>query len=270
MYRYLALLLLLCFASYWGYAQLSRKPQHVSVMERVNDTGVIRCGYWIFEPYLVKNPNTGKMSGISVEYFEKTASRMGKKVEWTEELGFDHIAPAITYGRVDAFCVPCSPTHDFKKLFDFVGSFGHIPYYVYTSAKKNFAPEDLPHARFAAVDGYISAFETRNRFPEARILSLPQITPMSDLYNQIKYGKVDAIVSEHVSAGTYMRENPYILKRLSLNPLFSKEMFFVTKKEEPAWRAFLDEMTDTQTPENKAIFQDLVKKYQLAPDALIP
>lgn len=268
--RFLFILCVVMTSSILYWSLLKPSAVALSVYEKVQASGTIRCGYWVFEPYLIKDPNTGKMTGIAVDYLEKTAARQGKKIEWSEELGFDQIAPALRYGRVDAFCVPCSPAPAFEEQFDFVGSFGHIPYYVYVSFDKQFSDEDLKTAHFAVVDGFIPAIETGNHFPQAKISSLPQMTAMSDLYGQIKYRKVDAVLNEHVSAGTYMRENPNVLRRIGGPSLFIKDMYFVTKKEESAWRAFLDKMTDTTLPENRAIFIDLLAKYKLSKDALIP
>ena len=42
-----------------------------STYERVIRTGEIRCAYAVYEPPLIKDPNTGKLSGIFYDVMEE-------------------------------------------------------------------------------------------------------------------------------------------------------------------------------------------------------
>lgn len=263
----IAILFLLTIPSFLDHEITSTKP---SALNRIQETGIIRCGYWIYEPFISKDPNTGEMSGITVDYLEATAARMGKVVIWEKEVGFDQIRPALDYGKFDVFCVPCSPNDNFLKQFDFVGSFGKLPYYLYTAKGKNITKEEMKTARFSVIDGYITSEKTKELFPEATISSLPQISAVADVYNHLKYNKADVILNEHVSALSYMRNNPNSIRRYEDNPLFEMTMYFPISKGDKELGSFMHKMTDTTLPGNKEIFMHLLKKYNLNTSALSP
>ncbi|NCC03959.1 MAG: transporter substrate-binding domain-containing protein [Proteobacteria bacterium] len=245
-------------------------PSTPSTLDQVEKSGVIRCGYWVYEPFISKDPNTGELSGLTVDYLEQTAARKGKKIEWVAEVPFDQIKPAIDYGRIDSFCVPCSPNEDFKKAFDFAGSFGKMPYYLYVPQNSTLTREQLQTARFAFVDGYLAGPKTSELFPKAKYVSLPQMTSPADLYNQLRYGKADAILNEHVSAMDYMKANPNVIRRFDDSPVFTVSMSFPVKKGDQRWFDYVQTMTDTARPENKALFLNLLDRYGLGQDTLAP
>jgi ABC-type amino acid transport substrate-binding protein len=245
-------------------------PVTTSTLDRVEKSGVIRCGYWIYEPFISKDPNTGKISGLTVDYLEQTAARKGKKIDWVAEVPFDQIKPAIDYGRIDSFCVPCSPNEDFKKAFDFAGSFGKMPYYLYVPQNSTLTHEQMQTAHFAFVDGYLAGPKTIEFFPKAKHMSLPQMTSPADLYNQLRYGKADVVLNEHVSAMDYMKANPNIIRRYNDTPIFTVSMSFPVKKGDQRWFDYVQAMTDTNILENQAIFLKLLGQYGLGQDTLAP
>lgn len=240
----------------------------LSALDRVQESRSIRCGYWVFEPFVRKNPSSGAISGIAVDYLERTAARKGLKVIWAKEFPLDQIVPALEHGHMDMFCLPCSPTGDWAQRLDFAGSFGKMPFYLYVSAKGTQTQADLKTARFATIDGYIQSGETRARYPEAAISSLPNGASVAELYDQIKYGKADAILNDHLSALNYMRNNVGVMRRLDDAPLFTKTMYFPVQKGDSRWMAFVNAMTDTALPENAALFDALIQQYGLTGNAL--
>jgi ABC-type amino acid transport substrate-binding protein len=262
--------LLAAFLSIYLPYSANAQSTESSVLDRIKSSGIIRCSYAAWEPYVVKDPNTGKISGIAVDYLEQTAATKGLKIKWTEEIGFDQIVPHLNSGRSDMFCLPCSPFKDFKKVLDFAGSFGKLPYYVYVPAKSKLTEEQLKTAKFSAIDGYIPMVETPITFPNAKVVSLPQNTSMAELYDQLKYGKTDALINEHISALNYMRNNPGIIRRFSDTPVIIKDMSFPVKKDDLTWFNFINDMTDTsKNEENRNRFETLIKTFQLYDNALL-
>lgn len=75
-----------------------------SAYDRVMKTGVLRCGYAVWDPGVMKDPNTGKMTGLFVDLVEEMARMSRIKVEWTAEVDWGQIPEALRSGKVDAFC----------------------------------------------------------------------------------------------------------------------------------------------------------------------
>ena len=72
-----------------------------SVYERVMKSGTIHCGYAMFPPYCMKDPNTGKLSGIFVDILNEAGKNLGLKIEWTEEVGWASIIQGLEANRYD-------------------------------------------------------------------------------------------------------------------------------------------------------------------------
>ena len=75
-----------------------------SAYERVIKTQTLRCGYIPFVPNMVKDPNTGVLSGLDVELTEALARKMGVKIVWAEEVGWGTVVAGLKAGRFDALC----------------------------------------------------------------------------------------------------------------------------------------------------------------------
>src|SRR4051812_48435106 len=72
--------------------------------ERILRTGTLRCGYGIWPPVmLMKDANTGKISGVLVDITKEMAKALNLKVEWIEETGWAEWAEALKAHRFDVF-----------------------------------------------------------------------------------------------------------------------------------------------------------------------
>lgn len=83
---------------------------HETAFERVMRTNTIRCGYYVYPPVTYRDPNTGELSGFSVDMMNLVAAQSGLKVEWTEEIGFGTWPEALKTGRIDVSCTPNWPS----------------------------------------------------------------------------------------------------------------------------------------------------------------
>ncbi len=87
-------------------ASSANAKDNETTYERVTRTKILRCGYLPYEPYILKDPNTGQLSGVTVDYLNSVASRDGFKIDWSEEVNIDQIAAALSAKKIDAFCLP--------------------------------------------------------------------------------------------------------------------------------------------------------------------
>lgn len=77
--------------------------------DRIVDKGVLRCGYYVWPPFLSKDPNTGKLSGISYNIVETMGDILGLKIEWVAEVGGSDYIEGLQSNRFDAMCVSTWP-----------------------------------------------------------------------------------------------------------------------------------------------------------------
>lgn len=87
---------------------LTALPAHAAdketAFERILRTGTIRCGYIIYPPQLMRDVNSGKISGFAADIIEHIASELSLKVEWAEETGTASMIDGLKSGRFDAVC----------------------------------------------------------------------------------------------------------------------------------------------------------------------
>ncbi|MGE4350852.1 MAG: substrate-binding periplasmic protein, partial [Bdellovibrionales bacterium] len=236
---------------------------------RVVETKTIRCGYLPFEPFVIKDPTTGKLSGVTVDYLNEAAVKEGYHVEWSSEVTFDQVVPALNSGKIDMLCVPATPDTDFVRVVSFVGDLGGLSYYVYVKGDSALTAQDLPAATFALHDGFALSQITRQAFPKATFASLPQQASMAEFFDQLRYGKVQALVNEPIAASNYLRANPGSIRRFSDTPIVSMRMFFVGPKDDTAMDDFIQRYLSVEDPQRLAIMKKALAKYHVPDGALL-
>lgn len=237
--------------------------------ERIMRTKEIRCGYWSYEPFISVDAASGKVGGIVYDYLNEVAGRSGFEIDWAGEVNFDQIVSSLESGRYDAFCLPATPGPEFEKVLDFPARMGALPYYLYVRAGSDPDEDQLKSAKFVTADGYALSEITLNSFPDAKILSLPQNSSAAEMYDQLRYGKADAHVNEHISASNYMKNNPGVIERFSDIPLIAMRMFLVSRKGDKEIYALLDGMFDTYIPENLSLMREILARHELPEGILL-
>lgn len=251
--RFLLALLLLVL-TFPAYAE--------TAIERINRTKTLRCGYIPYEPFLIRDANSGALSGVVIDYVNQAAKEKGLDVDWSE-VPIDQAIPALASKRIDAYCVPCTPSTDWDAKLEFPAPFGALPYFVYGPAASNLTADDMEEAHFAIVDGFALTDITKEIFPKASYASLPQTASTAEMYDQLRFGKVDAHVNEHISAANYMKNNPDTIKRLSDKPVIVMQMFLLSEKGDTPMASFMKDTFDTGNAANDARLKTLLDTYDI-------
>lgn len=83
------ILMLVCF-----FVSGGALADEKSAYERILESGEIRCGYVVWPPMFIKDPNTGEFSGIFHDYMKTAGKSLGFKINWVEE-----VTPAGPYEK---------------------------------------------------------------------------------------------------------------------------------------------------------------------------
>src|SRR5258708_1183452 len=75
-----------------------------TVFERIMRTGTIRCGYILAPAWVMKDPNTGTMSGSIVDYVNALGDALKFKVVWQEEMNLGTYMQDLQNRRYDLEC----------------------------------------------------------------------------------------------------------------------------------------------------------------------
>lgn len=184
-----------------------------SLYDRVMSSGVIKCGYVVYFPGCNKDPNTGKLSGIGIDTLEQVAKNLGLKVEFTEEVGWGTMLEGLQTNRYDMIATPIWTNSNRARLVDFSDPLYYSPIKVWVKAgDKRFTEANLSslnNAKFviATVDGETAEVIASEDFPQAKRLSLPQLSGVEQVLLNVSTGKADASFEEPAVAEAFLEHN---------------------------------------------------------------
>lgn len=195
----------------------SGSSEHETAMQRVLRTGTLRCGYASWEPMVIIDPNTRTVSGIAHDVIEEAAKKIGVKVEWTEESGWGEFAQALNGKRFDAYCVGLFPTVPRERVVDFTIpiTYSKMTFWTQESQNKFDNHIDLlnqPSTRFVFVEGAVSSSLIQKNFPKATYVSLPEMTPITNIFQELVANKVDIAMIDNATANGFMKKYPGQIK----------------------------------------------------------
>ncbi len=220
----LALLVsLLALFMVWTHPADYAAPKHKeTAFERVMRTNTLRCGYIVYPPGLIKDLNTGKMSGISYDIMTRLGRDLGFKIVWTEEVGTVSMIEGLETGRYDLVCtsVWAESGRGKRALFTTPLYFTEINAYARSGDsrfKDRLASLNDPKNKIATIDGGLAAVIARQDFPKAQTYSLPELTDFSDLFLGVTSRKADVTFSEPAQIVAFDTTHPQALQNLSPN-----------------------------------------------------
>ena len=192
-----------------------------SVYERVMRTGELNCIYVVWPPFIIKDPNTGTLGGLSYDYTEALGKALNSKINWKQEGDIATYVEAVRTKRVDAECAAGFPTPERAKFVDFTEPYAFVPEYVYVRAgdtrfAKDPALLNKKETVFAGIEGDTSYQNAARAFPGATVNALAAMTPYSDLIMTLVTGKADAIATDVVTALDYNKNNKDKIEKVEM------------------------------------------------------
>ena len=238
-----------------------------SVYERIIRTGEIRCGWGSWDPIILKDPNTGQMSGIFYEYMNELGTQLNLKIIWSEEIGWGDFGAALQNNRIDAMCSGIWPIATRARSMDFTIPIYYSAMYAYVRADDTRFDQDLlsvannQNITFSGQDGIIAYKLALQLFPKAQKIVLPQISPQTEILTMVAQRKTDITISDRISASLYMEKNPEKLKQVITDkPLGVFGNTIAIKTGENELRRMLDNATKDLI--NRGIINQIVSKYE--------
>lgn len=212
-------LLFLCLACFPAIA-----AEKETVFDRVMKSGVLRCGYWVAPPIIMKDPNTGKLSGAYVEYIESMAKNLDLKIDWAGEINLSTYLQDINQGKFDAECGTGWPNALRGKFVEYTRPIGYLPMYAYakagnTSFDKNLNNINNADVRYSGHDGGTNSLVHDKFFPESQLVSIIGDAPATEPLDMIKFGKADVTTVTSFEGNEYIKQNPDSIRRVLSEPI---------------------------------------------------
>jgi ABC-type amino acid transport substrate-binding protein len=247
---------------------------HETAYDRVMRTGILRCGYTPYSVGLIKDPNTGKMSGIYYDTVTRLAENLNLKVDWVEEVGWSGQIEGLNTKRYDLICSPVSLNSGRARSADFSIPLYYSPVHIWskkgnTALTGNIKDLDKPDLRISTLDGEQTSVFAKQFFPHAQQVSLPQSAPFSDLLLQVTTGKADIVFAEPLSVYEFMKNNPDSLQQVTSldQPLLVVPNILLLPRGEYEFKEMID--NGLREMFNSHIIDTIIDKYEAYPNSYI-
>jgi ABC-type amino acid transport substrate-binding protein len=73
----------------------STQHSRETAYDRVMRTGVLRCAYGLWDPCVMRDPNTGKFSGIIYDFMQDLGKSINVKCDYVTEVPWDSIGVSL-------------------------------------------------------------------------------------------------------------------------------------------------------------------------------
>lgn len=270
MSRTVSLLSLLILLIFTAFPNSLYAKSGLSTFDRVMNSGVLRCGYYVFPPATYRDPNTKELSGLSVDLMNEIGKRSGLKIEWAEETNFSNWIPSIQAGRFDVACTPNWPDIAQSRAVVFSNSMfyaGLSP--MVREDDSRFQGHDLSvfndeNITFVSPDGDATANIIAASFPKAKIRYLSADGDISSFAMEVITKKADAFVSDQNGFHEFNKNNPQKLKLFAPEkPLKLQAFSLAVEAHDIELKNFLDNaIADLQ---NDGTMDRLLKKWEAEP-----
>ena len=249
--------------------QAAPKKDKETTYDRVMRTGKIRCGYVVYPPALVMDPNTRVLSGIYPDILEKVSALLNLDIEWTEEVSWATLSEGLLTGRYDLFCSAAWPNGPRSRVVAFSHPlyFSGIDVYLRSDEDRFQSHDDLNRKdlRFSVIDGSTIYFMTKEFFPKASLHSLPEMSSHAEMILDVGLKKADAVLAERSAAYDFMRHNPDMIKPFEATvPLVANANSFVFDRDQYAFASMINGAVDIL--QNQGVINKILKKYEPADD----
>jgi len=235
-----------------------------SAYDRVMATNTINCAYYVWPPFISKDPNTKELSGLSFDLMTDLADSLSLKLNWSTEVNFDAMFEGYSNGRYDMLCAPLLSTPARARASDFTETFAFLPYYLYARADDKrfdnaYAKANSPDLIYASIDGDMNAILGNEEFPKAKKYSIGQNASQSDPMMAIATGKADIATLEPVAAGNFMKANPGKIRQVSGPPVRTSSVAYSIPIGEERLKAMLNIALRTMIESGK--LEKILHKY---------
>ncbi|MDD3183185.1 MAG: transporter substrate-binding domain-containing protein [Alphaproteobacteria bacterium] len=211
--------------SHYTLPSAQTAPEKETRLEQIKRTGTLRCGYSIWPPALMKDPNTGAFSGMFYDLMQEMGKQLSLKIEWTVEVTPAHMFADLDSNRIDMVCSAYIATPARAKAAAFTSPIFYNVNTLFVRADdtrfdNNFEAANDPSVKFAVVDGGLSSILANQKFPLAQKPSVPELSTPADTFLYVAERKADVVLSEPLSFALFDKSNPGKMKRAVGEPPF--------------------------------------------------
>ncbi len=241
--------------------------------DRIIASGTIRVGFVPVAVACDVDPDTGEISGIFPTILREMAKNMGLTVDVVEEVGWGTMIAGLQTNRYDMMISPVWPNSSRAReaMFSDPAYYSAIGIWV-REGETRFSPDGAwaslndPSVKIAAIDGSTGETIALTQFPDATLVTYPELTSEGQQFLDVYNGKVDVFFEEPAKGLLYVENNPGQIKNIAADQAVK---VFANIFMLPAQEYRLQQMINTALEElqNSGFVDRVLSKHEPAPNS---
>jgi cyclohexadienyl dehydratase len=235
------------------------------LLEHIERTGELHAGYGVYPPYTQEDPNTKKVSGLSVELMERIATELKCKVVW-HRLNWNTMSADLKRGEFDVIADPVFQTIPRAREFAFTAPYAYFADGIAVVRKDDnrftsFDSLDREDIIIAVGQGWASETLVKTRFTKPKILVVQTTTDLLQVFNEVVAERADVAIADGADAERFVKEHPGVKALWLDNPPAAMPAGFALRPDDAKGAAFLS--VCLRNLESTGILNGLSRKYQV-------
>jgi ABC-type amino acid transport substrate-binding protein len=235
-------------------------------LDRVMAAKEVKCGYAVWNPVLFTDLNSGEVKGLSKELMDAVGKKLEVKITWAEETGWGTIVEGLATKRYDMICVTLGVLSNRAKAVDFSEAVFYLPVWAVARSDDPRFDKNLEalatgsDIKIGVLEGEGTSIIARERYPNAQLVAIPQISDVSLLLEDIKTGKSDISFITAETFEIYAKKNPGVLKIVNDGkPIMTAPVAFGIPKGDYEFKRLIDVALDELYGEGTV--EQIFRKY---------
>jgi len=253
------------FNPLWGLEEGEGKEEDVeyeSILDRIRQTGVLRVGFFAYDPAFIHDDAYGGMRGVFHDVIVKIAEKNDWEIQWSEEVGYGVIADGLREGRFDVFGSTVWPTEERKADADFSISLYGSPVFVW--ARPDFVSSidrlrEMKAVNVSVKEGDIQDSIAKDEFPNLRVVRVPQLADVLEVLRFVSDERADVTFAEPYLLDHFRKEEGRKLVSVTNTPVRIFENAFMFRKGESELKQLFDDEIASLIQSGE--IQELLIKY---------
>lgn len=249
--RFKGIIVIIIFGLFLASCTQAEKVDANNVLKyTILKRGYIKAAYAIYPPASMQDPNNDKLTGIFIEVLEEAANNLGLQVKWVEEVPWGTMIEGLKNERYDIIGSGVWSNSSRARGADFTIPIYYNAINAYVRHDENrfegglsdLYKYDQDKIKISTIDGEMSDLIANIDFPNAKKVSLPQLSEGTQLLLEVATGKSDVTFVQPYTAEEYMKKNPNKIKELKgEDPVRVFPTVFMLKDNEYAFKSMLNE-----------------------------
>jgi polar amino acid transport system substrate-binding protein len=240
-------------------------PRTETALARILRTKHVTIGFAGYPPYLRRDPNTGAMSGYSVELAHQIFDPLSVTIDW-KETTWDTMKQDLLLGKFDLMVEPIFFTLPRAAQVGYTRPYAYFGYGVPVLRKgdnryKSVMDLNKEGVVLAITQGVTDQEFAARTLPRARVKLIPG-NDITITLTEVLTGKVDAALADVPTVLSFVKAHPNQVVALRINdPPAISPAGFIAKPEEVQLLNFLN--TALSMLEAQGVFDALETRYEL-------